>query len=231
MPYAQAYGEGYEDMRRRVPDNTLAGELIGFTPRTGIDAIIRNVADAMVADARMAPTRSRLADGLRREAGSPVAMTSPVSASGRNREHQAPTRPSRRRVRRLGMWLIALCAAGGMAMMLVGDRQARPVTIGAVTYWDLQASLESVDLHRGSLDEVTPWWYGLNADGSVSPALASETIDDAVVRLRASGVRLVPTVANTTAGAWAPDVVRSMIHDPTRRQAHVAELVALAVDP
>ena len=56
VPYSQAYGEGYEDMRRRVPDNTLAGELIGFTPRTGIDAIIRNVADAMVADARMAPT-------------------------------------------------------------------------------------------------------------------------------------------------------------------------------
>ena len=56
VPYSQAYGEGYEDMRRRVPDNTLAGELIGFTPRTGIDAIIRNVADAMVADVRMAPT-------------------------------------------------------------------------------------------------------------------------------------------------------------------------------
>ena len=56
VPYSQAYGEGYEDMRRRVPDNTLAGELIGFTPRTGIDAIIRNVADAMVADARMALT-------------------------------------------------------------------------------------------------------------------------------------------------------------------------------
>jgi UDP-glucose 4-epimerase len=56
VPYFQAYGEGYEDMRRRVPDNTLAGELIGFTPRTGTDSIIRNVADAMVADARMAPT-------------------------------------------------------------------------------------------------------------------------------------------------------------------------------
>ena len=56
VPYEQAYGEGYEDMRRRVPDNTLAGELVGFTPRTGIDAIIRNVAGAMVADARMALT-------------------------------------------------------------------------------------------------------------------------------------------------------------------------------
>jgi UDP-glucose 4-epimerase len=56
VPYSQAYGEGYEDMRRRVPDNTLAGELVGFTPRTGIDAIIRNVADAMLGDVRMLPT-------------------------------------------------------------------------------------------------------------------------------------------------------------------------------
>jgi UDP-glucose 4-epimerase len=30
VPYAQAYGEGYEDMRRRVPDNTLAGKLVDF---------------------------------------------------------------------------------------------------------------------------------------------------------------------------------------------------------
>ena len=56
VPYALAYGEGYEDMRRRVPDNTLAGELVGFTPRTGIDAIIRNVADAMLGDVAMLPT-------------------------------------------------------------------------------------------------------------------------------------------------------------------------------
>jgi hypothetical protein len=30
--------------------------------------------------------------------------------------------------------LIVLCAAGGMVTMVVGDRPARPVTIGAVTY-------------------------------------------------------------------------------------------------
>jgi len=44
VPYAQAYGEGYEDMRRRVPDNTKAGRLLGFAPTTGVDDIIRRVA-------------------------------------------------------------------------------------------------------------------------------------------------------------------------------------------
>jgi UDP-glucose 4-epimerase len=47
VPYAQAYGEGYEDMRRRVPDNTLAGQLVDFRPRASIDDSIRRVADSL----------------------------------------------------------------------------------------------------------------------------------------------------------------------------------------
>ncbi|MGH3771973.1 MAG: NAD-dependent epimerase/dehydratase family protein [Pseudonocardiaceae bacterium] len=49
VPYEQAYGEGFEDMRRRVPDNTLAGELVGFSPKTTVDDIIRRVAAATTA--------------------------------------------------------------------------------------------------------------------------------------------------------------------------------------
>ena len=44
VPYEQAYGEGYEDMRRRVPDNTKARELVGFDPTTTLDEIISAVA-------------------------------------------------------------------------------------------------------------------------------------------------------------------------------------------
>jgi UDP-glucose 4-epimerase len=44
VPYAQAYGEGYEDMRRRVPDNSLAQRVLGFSPDTGLDEIIHAVA-------------------------------------------------------------------------------------------------------------------------------------------------------------------------------------------
>jgi UDP-glucose 4-epimerase len=46
VPYALAYADGYEDMRRRVPDIGLARELIGFNPATPLDQIIRNVAAA-----------------------------------------------------------------------------------------------------------------------------------------------------------------------------------------
>ena len=44
IPYEQAYASGYEDMRRRVPDNTRARNLVGFNPTTTIDQIIANVA-------------------------------------------------------------------------------------------------------------------------------------------------------------------------------------------
>jgi UDP-glucose 4-epimerase len=43
VPYENAYG----DMRRRVPDNTRAHELVGFVPSTRIDAMVRSVAQSL----------------------------------------------------------------------------------------------------------------------------------------------------------------------------------------
>jgi len=43
MSYLEAMGPGYEDMQRRVPDCTLARELIGFTPTRTLDDIIHSV--------------------------------------------------------------------------------------------------------------------------------------------------------------------------------------------
>jgi UDP-glucose 4-epimerase len=47
IPYELAYGEGFEDMRRRVPDNSLAAELIGFQPAASLDDIILAVARSL----------------------------------------------------------------------------------------------------------------------------------------------------------------------------------------
>ncbi|MEB0015105.1 hypothetical protein QN416_26270, partial [Glaciimonas sp. Cout2] len=46
IPYEQAYAPGYEDMRRRVPNNGLARKLVDFEPSTPLDDVIRNVAGA-----------------------------------------------------------------------------------------------------------------------------------------------------------------------------------------
>jgi UDP-glucose 4-epimerase len=47
VPYENAYSDGYEDMRRRVPDNTRANQLVGFVPNTRVDAMVRSVAQSL----------------------------------------------------------------------------------------------------------------------------------------------------------------------------------------
>lgn len=45
IPYEEAYGEGFEDMRRRVPSIEKAKRLIGFQPTRTLEDIINDVAE------------------------------------------------------------------------------------------------------------------------------------------------------------------------------------------
>ena len=45
LPYDQVYGEGFEDMRRRVPDLTKIRRAVGYKTTKDLDDIIRMVAD------------------------------------------------------------------------------------------------------------------------------------------------------------------------------------------
>lgn len=49
VPYEQAYGPGFRDMMRRVPDISKLRGLLGFEPTLGIDAIIEQVRDDLQA--------------------------------------------------------------------------------------------------------------------------------------------------------------------------------------
>jgi UDP-glucose 4-epimerase len=44
MPYAEAYGEGFEDMERRVPNIDLIYALTGWKPKKNLEDIIKDVA-------------------------------------------------------------------------------------------------------------------------------------------------------------------------------------------
>ncbi len=43
VPYTEAYGEGFEDMPRRVPDISKVRALIGFRPRVALEDILKRV--------------------------------------------------------------------------------------------------------------------------------------------------------------------------------------------
>lgn len=45
VPYTEAYGPGFEDMSRRVPDISKACEWFGFSPKRSLDTIISSVVD------------------------------------------------------------------------------------------------------------------------------------------------------------------------------------------
>lgn len=45
IPYEEAYGEGFEDMRRRVPSLEKAKRLVGYQPTRTLDQIINDVAE------------------------------------------------------------------------------------------------------------------------------------------------------------------------------------------
>jgi len=45
VPYEEVYGDGFEDMQRRVPDLEKAARLIGYKPTRGLDTIINDVAN------------------------------------------------------------------------------------------------------------------------------------------------------------------------------------------
>jgi UDP-glucose 4-epimerase len=43
--YADAYGDGFEDMYRRIPDTTKVRELIGWSPTRTLDDVIQDVVE------------------------------------------------------------------------------------------------------------------------------------------------------------------------------------------
>ena len=47
LPYTAAYGEGFEDMERRVPNIDLIRQLVGWEPKRDLNQIINDVAEEM----------------------------------------------------------------------------------------------------------------------------------------------------------------------------------------
>jgi UDP-glucose 4-epimerase len=53
VPYDVAYSAGFEDMRRRMPDLSLAHQLIGYSARYGLADIVRSVTEQFVHPERL----------------------------------------------------------------------------------------------------------------------------------------------------------------------------------
>jgi UDP-glucose 4-epimerase len=47
VPYDKAFGKDFEDMQRRVPSVEKIHKLVGFDPKTSLEAILTNVINFM----------------------------------------------------------------------------------------------------------------------------------------------------------------------------------------
>ncbi len=149
----------------------------------------------------------------------------------------ASGRPRRRRLVPLVLGLVMVVGAGLVVAWLqrpaqtVGptDGYQVPVVIGAVPYWDEQDARTSIETQGSALTVASPWIYAAAADGSVQlqPGVDAAAEQAQNTWLHDRGLKVVPTVADTTAGLWDPTVVSAIIADPTRRAAHVQALVNL----
>ena len=83
---------------------------------------------------------------------------------------------------------------------------------------------DSLSTNASSVGRVMPYWYALNADGSVSPYEWAE--DSKLVSLaRDKGIRLMPLVSNE----FDPARANKMLSSQASRDAHAAELTKLTV--
>ena len=58
IPYEEAYGEGFEDMRRRVPSLEKAKRLIGYQPTRTLEQIINDVAEQFREELKTEPANA-----------------------------------------------------------------------------------------------------------------------------------------------------------------------------
>ena len=157
-------------------------------------------------------------------------------------QHNSPHKPKRRWPLRLVVVVVILALIAAVAGLYSGritplgskgaavaGAQYDPVVIGAVPYWDEAEARLAVETHAGKLDVASPWSYAVAKDGSVvlQPDLDAAGEASQATWLHDRGLKVVPSIANTTDGIWDPNTIARVINDPAMRAKHVASIVEM----
>ncbi len=152
---------------------------------------------------------------------------------------QAPARPRRRWLSGILVMVALVTSGAAIAGVRVNPFAAAPTGVagvsqvmGAIPYWDQSDALASLRANPGAVGVASPWSYAADSDGSVilQPHLTAAHERDLTKQLKALGVQVVPTIANTKNGLWDTNVVTGLIADPALRRTHVQAITALVID-
>jgi spore germination protein len=156
-----------------------------------------------------------------------------VPAAGHHRRPGSHRGPRRRSPLRLALVLGSTAALLAAALTLFphSTPAARAATVVAsLPYWSFSNGTGTVLSHSSDFSEASPWIYGLGSDGQIEvqyPPSMPQVMAD-IGRLRAAGLPIVPTIANTTGGNWAYQPIARILHDPVLMKRHIASIVTLA---
>lgn len=147
----------------------------------------------------------------------------------------APRSGLRRVWARVAWPALAIIAIAIVALTLVA-RLSPPnrhtLVVASMPYWNIQHDTAVVLAHRRDVNEVSPWIYGLSASGSIVPQYASSQagpVASDLSRLRAAGLRIVPSIANVTGGNFAYQPVARMLHSPALERQQIDAIVSLVL--
>ncbi len=141
--------------------------------------------------------------------------------------------PLRRALSRAAWPALAIGALALVALTLVthlssGTRHT--LVVASMPYWNIQHDTAVVLANRKDVNEVSPWIYGLSSSGAIVPqyqAGQATAVTGDIARLRAAGLRIVPSIANITAGNFAYQPIARILHSPALAREQVAAIVAL----
>jgi spore germination protein len=111
----------------------------------------------------------------------------------------------------------------------IGSPPSRAV-VGSLPYWNIQNGASVVLQNQQDFSEVSPWLYGLDGQGQITPMYEQNSagqIDATLGRLRAAGLPVVPSLANVSGGRFSYQPMADILQDPARRAAHEASIVDL----
>jgi spore germination protein YaaH len=103
--------------------------------------------------------------------------------------------------------------------------------IAYVPYWDQERGFAVARANRTTFDQLSPMWYSLRDDGSLTLADDENTvIDAATVRaFQQSGLQVLPTLTNLRNGSWNYDLLGSVLASDDLRRRHVGAIVELVL--
>lgn len=131
-------------------------------------------------------------------------------------------------------WLAVVLAgavAAGVTLLPFGTPAAPArAVVASLPFWNIGNGTATVLAHRRDFTEVSPFMYGLAANGRIVPQYGpaqAGVVAAAITRLREARLPVVPTLANITAGRWSYAPVARMLHDPAAARRQIAAIAAL----